>query len=123
VVERSWLYRWLASLSPLPDDDDLRRYVSIIGQAARLAAARYPGCRFDVLYWDIPGVAPPDEKVLAALRAAGLRVHDVAQILPDFRERPSSYALSAFDAHPGARANDLLARYLARELFDVTPAR
>lgn len=121
VLAKSWLYRWLMSLSPLPDDDDLRRYVAIVASAARLATARYPGCRFDVLYWDVHGAAPMDEKVLPALRAAGLSVLDVEQILPGFRERPSSYALSAYDAHPGARADDLLARYLVQQLFHMVP--
>jgi hypothetical protein len=121
VLAKSWLYRWLSSLSPLPDDNDLRRYVAIVTATARLAAARYPGCRFDVLYWDVHGGAPLDEKVLPALRGAGLSVHDAEQILPGFRERPSSYALSAYDAHPGARADDLLARYLVQQLFHMAP--
>jgi hypothetical protein len=121
AIGKSWLYRWLSSLSPLPDEGDLRRYVAIVTQAARLAAARYPGCRFDVIYWDIAGGVPLHEKVLPALRAAGLSVHEAAQILPGFREHPSSYALSPFDAHPGARANDLLARYLVQQLFHLTP--
>jgi hypothetical protein len=121
VLAKSWLYRWLTSLSPLPDDSDLRRYVAIVNAAARLVAARYPGCRFDVLYWDIHGGAPMDEKVLPALRRAGLNVYDVEQILPGFRERPSSYVLSPYDAHPGARANDVLARYLVEQEFHMTP--
>ena len=120
VLAKSWVYRWLVSLSPLPDDEDLRRYVVIVKTAARIAAARYPGCRFDVLYWDIYGRTPMDAKVLPALRAAGLSVLDVEQILPDFRARSASYALSPYDAHPSARADDLLARYLVQRLFGVT---
>jgi hypothetical protein len=121
ALAKSWLYRWLASISPLPDDGDLRRYVAIVSAASRLAAARYPGIRFDVLYWDIHRGQPLDEQVLPALRAAGLSVHDVEQILPGFRERLSSYTLSAYDAHPGARADDLLARYLVQQVFHMAP--
>jgi hypothetical protein len=117
VLAKSWTYRWLASLSPLPDDEDLRRYVAIVKTAARVAAARYPRSRFDVLYWDIHDGTPLDGKVLPALGAAGLSVHDVGQILPGFKARPSSYVLSAYDAHPSAHADDLLARYLVNELF------
>jgi hypothetical protein len=117
AMAKSWLYRWLSSLSPLPDDEDLKRYVAIVTSAARVAAARYPGSRFDVLYWDIHGETPMDEKVLPALRAAGLNVFDAEQILPGFRENPSSFALSRFDAHPGARADDLLATYLVQQRF------
>jgi hypothetical protein len=121
VLAKSWLYRWLASLSPPPDDNDLRRYVAIVSVAARLTAARYPGSRFDVLYWDIHYGQPLDEKVLPALRGAGLSVHVVEQILPGFRERPLSYTLSAYDAHPSARADDLLARYLVGQVFHMAP--
>jgi hypothetical protein len=117
AMAKSWLYRWLTSLSPQPDDEDLKRYVAIVTTAARVVATRYPGSRFDVLYWDIHGETPMDEKVLPALRAAGLNVFDAEQILPGMRERPSSYALSPYDAHPGARADDLLARYLVQQLF------
>ena len=117
AMAKSWLYRWLTSLSPLPDDDDLKRYIAIVTSAQRLAAARYPGCRFDVLYWDIHGETPMDEKVLPALRAAGLNVLDAEQILPGFRENPSSFALSPYDAHPGARADDLLAQYIVQQWF------
>ena len=117
MLEKSWLYRWLSSLSPQPNDDDLRRYVAIVKTAERVALARYPGCRFDVLYWDIHGGGPVDEKVLPALRAAGLDVYDAGQILPGFRAHPMSYALSPYDAHPSARADDLLARHLVQQLF------
>lgn len=117
VISKSWIYRWLNSLSPLPDDNDLRRYVAIVASASRLAATKYPGVRFDVLYWDIHGEGPIDERVLPALRAAGLSVLDAEEILPGFRQRPSSFALSAYDAHPGARADDLLAQYLVQQLF------
>lgn len=121
ALGKSWLYRWLASLSPFPDDNDLRRYVAIVTTAARVAQARYPGSRFDVLYWDIHGGAPMDEKALPALRAAGLNVFDVEQIIPDFRQHAASYALSPYDAHPGARADDLLARYLVQQFFHTSP--
>jgi hypothetical protein len=121
AMAKSWLYRWLISLSPQPDQTDLRRYVAIVSEAARRAGERYPGARFDVIYWDIHGGAPMDERVLPALRGAGLNVLDVEQILPGFRENASSYALSAYDAHPGARADDLLARHLVRQLFHMTP--
>ncbi|HEV8410900.1 MAG TPA: hypothetical protein VGQ30_10345 [Gemmatimonadaceae bacterium] len=117
AMAKSWVYRWLTSLSPQPDEDDLRRYVAIVTSAARVAATRYPGVRFDVLYWDIHGESPMDEKVLPALRAAGLNVFDAEQILPGFRENPSSFALSPYDAHPGARADDLLARYIVQQWF------
>ena len=119
TLAKSWLYRWLSSLSPQPNDDDLRRYVAIVKTAERVALARYPGCRFDVLYWDIHGGGPVDEKVLPALRAAGLNVYDAEQILPGFRAQPSAYALSRYDAHPSARADDLLAHYLAQQLFGI----
>jgi hypothetical protein len=117
AMAKSWLYRWLTSLSPLPDDEDLKRYVAIVTTARRVAAEKYPGSRFDVLYWDIHGESPMDEKVLPALRAAGLSVFDAEQILPGFRENPSTFALSPYDAHPGARADDLLARYIVQQWF------
>jgi hypothetical protein len=117
ALAKSWLYRWLTSLSPLPDDDDLKRYIAIVTTSARVAAAKYPGCRFDVLYWDIHGETPMDEKVLPALRAAGLSVFDVERILPGFRENPSTFALSPYDAHPGARADDLLAQFVVQQWF------
>jgi hypothetical protein len=111
AMAKSWVYRWLTSLSPQPDDDDLKRYVAIVTSAARVAATRYPGVRFDVLYWDIHGETPMDEKVLPALRAAGLNVFDAEQILPGFRENPPSVA------PPGARADDLLARFIVQQWF------
>jgi hypothetical protein len=117
VFAHSWLYRWIVSLSPPPDDEDLRRYLAIVATAKRVAEAKYPGCRFDVLYWSIHGGGAMDEKTLPALQKLGLRVHVVDMILPGFARNPSQYWLSRYDAHPSARADDLLARYLVQTLF------
>jgi hypothetical protein len=117
VFAKSWIYRWLVSLYPPPDDDDLRRYLAIVATSARVVQAKYPGCRFDVLYWDIHGGGAMDERTLPALQKLGLRVHVVENILPGFAQNPSQYWLSRYDAHPNARADDLLARYLVQTLF------
>ncbi len=117
VLSTSWIYRWLASLNPPPDDADLRRYVAIVVAAQRLSAAKYPGSTFDVLWWPIHGMGPLGDQVLPALRQAGLHVHSADDILPGFPQSPSAYWLSAYDAHPNARADDLLAHYVARVIF------
>lgn len=114
---KSWLYRWASYLERPADDDDLRRYLAIVAATERIARAQYPGCRFDVLWWGMHVGNPLDEVVLPALQKAGFHVHLVEDILPEFKERPSSWLLSPYDAHPSARADDLLARYLAREIL------
>jgi hypothetical protein len=121
MLSKSWLYRWLVSLSPLPGDADLKRYVAIVRTSERLVTARYPGCHFDVLWWSIHGRGPMDEITLPALRAAGLRVHATDDILPGFRKHSAQYTLSPYDGHPSARADDLLARYVVKSILGGTP--
>lgn len=116
---KSFVYRWLDRLQPPADAADLTRYVAIVAASERLARARYPGCRFDVLWWPMRGANPIDDAVLPALRRAGLEVHDVAQVLPGFSARPQEYWLSPYDAHPSARADDLMARFVAGTILGV----
>ncbi len=117
LLAKSWLYRWLVSLSPPPDDADLKRYVAIVVASQRLAQAKYPGSTFSVLWWPIHGAGALDEKVLPALKQAGLRIYSADDILPGFAQNPSTYWISPYDAHPSARADDLLARFIAKTVF------
>jgi hypothetical protein len=112
---KSYLYRWFVSFPRTPTDQDVRRYLAIVTAAQGLVRQKFPGCRFDILLW------PPLEggiwdrvfqDVRRGLTGAGLQVHLVSNIIPEYVRDASPYVLP-YDGHPNAHADDLVARYVA----------
>jgi hypothetical protein len=99
-----------------PDAGDVALMVAILRRFETQLTARYPGIRFDILYWD----DQTDEMTLELgkqLRLAGLRVHNVSAFLPEIREWRSSAYLSRTDHHPSAWAHDRIAEYVVRNIL------
>ena len=59
-------------------------------------------------------------ELMAGFAAAGLAVHEVSSILPDWEIRPGTY-LIPHDMHPTPWAHDLLAGYVVAEILDHEP--
>ena len=51
-------------------------------------------------------------KEIDGLRAAGIDPVRISDVLPDYRLRPQTYALSRYDNHPSPRTQRAIARYV-----------
>lgn len=96
------------------DRQDVDLYFAIVGAARDRLAEMYPGIQFHALLWDT-GHEP--EAFLKGWGRAGIELHRVSRILPDWGNRDWLYQ-QPHDVHPNAAANDLLGRYLAKSLSD-----
>jgi len=125
---KSALYLWITSRRRRVTEQDLELFVGIVAQARRIVESSYPGCVFEILLWN----GEPDEATEArglngrrpsdiewALRRVGFAPRIVENILPSYQVDSASYILSPFDAHPSARANDLLARDVVRSIIEA----
>lgn len=91
-----------------------QRYVAIISRAAKLYRERY-GTPFYVFYWG-DGAAPADSQRIARLRAAGLDVITINQVLPDYTGKGIEKYLFAHDPHPLPEVQAQIGRFLAQYL-------
>ena len=72
---------------------------------------------FDVLLWKHRTELAAYSEVLDSLRTAGIRVHLIHDILPDYVINPFQYEISTYDKHPNAKANEIIGRYVVSEIL------
>jgi hypothetical protein len=100
------------------DAADLKLFLAVVRESARLTRQRYPESRFQVILWD----ARNDQLVSAiesSLRAAGIAVYQLTSIIPDSRENWRQHVLDAHDMHPNARSYELLADFVVDRMLQV----
>jgi hypothetical protein len=97
----------------------LNLYMEIVHEARRMALADYPGAEFHVLLWDEDNA--DNRAIRDGLRQRGITVHLMSDILPNYRadDLNEEYRIHARDAHPNARANKLIARYIVGEILNA----
>lgn len=128
--------RWYddARLRSVGAPDEVRLYVAMVAESARIVRQTYPGAEFHVVLWD------ETEKegvrgLIDALEDAGIPVHRMSRILPGVAEmeigargleiRSSSgramaeYLLHPLDGHPGPLANRILSDYVCGEILPL----
>lgn len=113
LAERSSLYRALLYLRRATTDEDVARVGGIVAAANTALKTTYPGIEVHVILWDFSRQTDPTERALiTALQSAGLRVHLVSTMLPEYVTHREEYILHPADGHPNARAYNRLATYL-----------
>lgn len=117
LLYKSAFVRRLALYHIAPSEEQERRYVAIVSQAAKLFRERY-GAPFHVLYWENKD-EPADGRRIARLRAAGLDVISIDQVFSDYSGKGRAKYLFAHDGHPlpeaQMQAGRFLAQYLSRQ--------
>jgi hypothetical protein len=99
----SW--RELVGFNRLTEAEEEDLAAAIIAEASRELERLYPGIRFHVFTWD--GVT---DGVIQRLKADGLRVHTVREIIPDYTD---AYLIAPpFEFHPTPAAYQRVADYL-----------
>ncbi len=93
------------------DDADQQLLTAMVIEARDRLAARSPDLAFHVLVWGRRG-SDGEDQVLASLRAAGIGVHPVRDIIPDYVTNEARYDVDAHDAHPNALTTRLVAEYV-----------
>lgn len=114
LLYKSEFVRRLALYHIAPSEEQERRYVAIVRQAAKIFRERY-GAPFYVLYWENKN-EPADSRRIAGLRAAGLDVITINQVFPDYGDKGSAKYLFTHDGHPLPEAQMQAGRFLAQYL-------
>jgi hypothetical protein len=104
--QKSWVLRRLVQARP-SDAHDVELLIAVTVRLRDTVEARWPGCLFHVLAWNVP------PRFDEAAKVAGLRVHDVSTIL----EGPGPWTIDRFDGHLNAAGHAALAAYLAEKVI------
>lgn len=124
----SGLQTTIPGLHRASDGDDYDLFLAILHNARRHVMKNYPGAEFHVLFWDEPrrgGLFPlylfdwSRPPLLEGLEQSDLEVHRMTEILPDLAHHPGQYKITG-DSHPNAMAQAMTAKYLARELSQMS---
>ena len=92
-------------------------YVAIVERARNLLRGLYPDCRFHTILWDVDEPTWVIDELLEEFAERGIEVHRISEILPDIAEaEPTRYRIGRREMHPGPRAHERIADYVAREL-------
>ena len=114
---RRWLWAHLGKSRSLRNaiyrdnsvtDEDIELMTGIVSKSKSFFESRYAGSEFHTIVWDRYARG---EQLVQSLRAAGVRVHPLSGILPDFRNENWRYRLKG-DNHPSALAHRLIAEYV-----------
>jgi hypothetical protein len=116
-LENSRIYRRTLGHQRAPSGSEIDLFVNIVRAARDYTSARFPGCEFHVLFWGNEAGETP-RKILEGLQVAGIRIHLISDILPEYKNDPSRYELNTFDKHPNPLAHRLIARYVANQIVD-----
>jgi hypothetical protein len=101
---------------------DLRLYLALVRRARDLFAERYPRAEFHVLAWSIGGFyAGNFETFRDSLARIVPAVHEVRSVLTGYDSAPVPHQIDRMDAHPNARAYDLLARFVVDSILRPGP--
>lgn len=114
---KSALYRGLLFMHRPVMDEDIDLFISIVDASKQLVETRYQSATFHVVFWDFSGDNPIEAKIIEGLKAKGIQLHLISNILPNYRGHEELFEIHRADRHPNALAYDLLADYVAKEIF------
>jgi hypothetical protein len=99
-------------------EEDVKLYRAILEESSRRLHEIWPQIEFHVVFWDTfeaQGRFPLFETPLDGGRVV---VHPISRILPPTDNPEAEYKLGD-GVHPNPRTDDLIARYVAREILHV----
>lgn len=95
---------------------DIDLFIGIVAASKETFMTDYPGSTFNVIYWDTEQ-NDNEAAMINGLRARGIRVHLISDILPAYHDDPAAYELSPHDNHPNALAHQLIADYVVTKIL------
>ncbi len=112
-LEKSALYRALLYMRRDTNQSDVDLFCGIVQQSRQHLEATYPGIEFHMILWDFSHQTDPVEiKIIKALKAAGIQLHLISTIIPEYGSHRERYILHPADGHPNQVTHDLLAGYI-----------
>jgi hypothetical protein len=115
---KSAIYRWIASIQPHTNENDLHLFLALVRQSRDRLKAEYPGADFHVILWrNFPYEQETYDKMQAGFAQMNIPTHLIENILPGYNANPQQYWITAENAHPNALANRLIARYVVSEIL------
>ncbi len=118
-IDKSRIYRasQFNKYVPTYDLSAIELHRRILLDARDLMRSYYPRSEFHVLWWDRDDI--DNRSIIDGLKQSGIDVHLISEILPHYQPGGLNtiYHLHERDNHPNALANELIARYLLREIL------
>jgi hypothetical protein len=115
---KSAIYRWIASIQPRTNENDLRLFLAIVRESRDRLKAEYPDAKFQVILWrNFPYEQETYNKMQAGFAQMNIPTHLIENILPDYNANAQQYWLTAENAHPNTLANRLIAHYVVSEIL------
>jgi hypothetical protein len=88
----------------------------MIIESRELLRARSPHIALHVIVWGDQSLNA-DKKFFDDLREAGITVHHIPDILPNYSKQRMPYVLDKKDQHPNALAHRLIAEYVTQHII------
>lgn len=114
-LARSYILSRLLAVPFEPQPEDYERFAAVVDASRHYLASRHPDARFDVILWNKPW--KHDAAYWENLERRGITVHFIDEILPGYPEEKNKFGIGPYDGHPNPRTNELIARYVAREIL------
>jgi hypothetical protein len=100
------------------DDDDVDLLIALLKTLHQQLLDRYPGIRFDLLYWNDEPMSEMATKLGARLATIGVPLHQLSAVIPEIREPEVGRAYLRGDHHPSAWAHEQVADYIVRNILN-----
>jgi len=121
-LSKSRVYRALTMRPTIPTEQDLDLYFAIVRRSFDLLGRRWPRAQLHVVSWDLQSIYARDLTTFHdRLKANGLNVHFIEQILPGYVDDPARYSLHRFDLHPNPFALQKVATYVVERILKISP--
>jgi hypothetical protein len=129
AFDKFFIWQRFFGRSRAPSQADLKLFVAVVHESARLAMQLYPHSEFHVFVEacsDEPDhKKDPDCEMLLSMRkelqSAGMLVHPLNQAIPDIVAHDERYRLSVYDRHPNALLHRLLANFIVQQVLTHPP--
>lgn len=114
-------WRRLVGIRALGSPEEVQLTAALIIESARELKRLYPGIVFHVFDWDADDTVRSAD-VMHRLAAAGLVLHPLEAIIPDYVEHLDRYLIDpVLDGHPNPAAHKLIAAYILHEIVGKRP--
>ncbi len=121
-LRKSRIFRKITDRHRFINSDDIDLFVGIIAESRDSLERLYPGIKFHLLFWsgryELKRVASKMDEIIPKLKAKGIPVHIIGDILQiDTRKKWNDLKISRLDGHPNAKANEMIAEYVVKEII------
>ena len=115
LLRDSSIGEFLSRIRRPPHPQDVELFGGIVTKARDIVETSWPEAEFHVLLWDDQAEDDRYRQALQSLRDHGLKVHQIANVLPDIRSDRQKYLIPR-GRHPNKLVHHMIARYVVEHI-------